>query len=207
MEEYILTSFKYYATLLLLLLALPTRHTPITDSMFSTRGRKVLLSVHILLNSIWLGGIAIILLLNLSKIGVQNGDELYAINNSIFNLLDVVVINVAFGVIVTGLLFSLFTKWSFFDFYWVTIKWICLVALFVLIMFFLTPAINGMVAVSDVSRSEALTNPAYLHYQSSASLYSGLLLGLLMVLVALSVFKPGESERTCSRQNVGPFLL
>ncbi len=147
--------------------------------MLNVTGRRVLLSIHLTLNSILIGGLVAILVLNFAKQGAHNGDQLYTINLAIFKIHDIVVMNVGMGVVVTGLLFSLFTKWGFFDFYWVTVKWLSLAILFFVIIFYLTPAVNSMAAMSDVERVQALSNPDYLHYEKQSAIIVALLLALL----------------------------
>jgi len=158
--------------------------------MLATTGKRTLLTIHILLNGIWMGGLAAILFLNTTKGPVINGDQLSAVNETLFRIHDVVVMNIGFGVIVTGLLFSLFTKWGFFDFSWVIVKWLGLVVVFLLVTFFLAPVINGMAALSDVHGLLALNSPAYLEYERQTTVFSALLLALLTLIIGVSVFKP-----------------
>lgn len=165
--------------------------------MFGITGKRILLSVHLLLNSVWVGGLAVILFLNATKGPVISADHLSAVNQTLFRIHDVVVMNIGFGVVVTGLLFSLFTKWGFFDFYWVIVKWLGLVGVFLLITFLLAPVVNGMAALSDVHGLQALTNPAYLEYERQTTLVSALLLALLALIIGVSVFKPwGPRKRS-----------
>jgi uncharacterized protein with FMN-binding domain len=158
--------------------------------MLGTTGKRILLSIHILLNSIWIGGLAAMLFLTLARERVERGQQLYGTNLTVFLIHDAVVMNVGVGVVVTALLFSLFTKWGFFDFYWVIGKWIGLLVMFGVITFLLAPAVNGMVALSDLEGIHALDNPSYLQYQSETTLHSSILLLLLLFLIGLSVFKP-----------------
>lgn len=158
--------------------------------MLGITGRRVLLSIHILLNSILIGGFAAILFLNLVKQNTTTSDNINALNLAIFKIHDQLVINAAFGVIITGLLFSLFTKWGFFDFYWVTIKWISLAILFFLIISFMGPVVNGMAAISDVEGIQALMNPEYLKYENDVNILPILILLILISIITISVFKP-----------------
>ena len=159
--------------------------------MLGIKGRRILLSIHILLNSILFGGFVSILFLNFIKKG--EGD--YALNLAIFKIHDLVITYAAFGVIITGLLFSLFTKWGFLDFYWVTLKWISLGILFFLIIAFVGPAVNGIAAISDVEGVQALINPEYLKYEEDVNFLSILILLILISIVAISVFKPWGKRR------------
>ena len=158
--------------------------------MLDIAGRRILLSIHLLLNSLLIGGLVGIVYLVMTTRGLSNGDELYAAHLVMFRIHDTLVMNAGFGVIITGLLFSLFTRWGFFDFYWVIFKWVGLAVLFIGITFFLAPAINGMAAISDVERSQVISNPLYRQCESEAVLIALLLLLLLVALVVVSVFKP-----------------
>jgi len=169
--------------------------------MLGLKGRRVLLSVHILLNAIWIGGLVAILFLNVIKGGLKSGDELYAANAIIFKLHDILLINLAFAVLTTGLLFSLFTKWGFFAFHWVTVKWLCMIVLFVLITFYLGPAINSLAAISDVERAQAAANPLYLQAQSDSTLLASIELVLLAIIIVISVFKPWGPRKRVFRVN------
>jgi len=113
----------------------------------------------------------------------------------LFRIHDVVVMNIGLGVIATSLLFSLFTKWGFFDFYWVIVKWLGLLIVFLLITFLLAPVVNGMAALSDVQGVEALNNPTYLAYERQTTLFSSVLLALLTVIIGVSVFKPWGARK------------
>ena len=179
--------------------------------MLGTTAKRILLSVHILLNSIWIGGLAAMLFLTFASERVESGQQLYGANLTVFLIHDAVVMNVGIGVIVTSLLFSLFTKWGFFDFYWVIVKWIGLLVMFGVITFLLSPAVNGMVALSDLEGIRALDNPTYLQYQRETTLYGSILLLLLLAVICVSVFKPwgprkrqfGTSRRTVLLSGVG----
>jgi uncharacterized protein with FMN-binding domain len=158
--------------------------------MLGITSRRVLLSIHLALNSILIGGLVAVVVLNYAKQGSQSGDQQYAINLALFKIHDTVVMNAGMGVIVTGLLFSLFTKWGFFDFYWVTMKWVGVALLFFVMIFYMAPAINGMAALSDVQRIQALGNPLYGQYEKQSAIFAALLLALLVAMIVLSVFKP-----------------
>lgn len=158
--------------------------------MLGLTGKRVLLTVHIIVNSIWIGGVALILFLNEWKSSLQAGTGVEFIDEMIFRIHDGVVMNIGFVVIITSFLFSLFTKWGFFDFYWVSLKWLNLVTLFVVITFFLAPAVNGMAALSNIEGLSVAENPEYLEYKRMTTLLSVSLLFLLCLVVTLSVFKP-----------------
>jgi len=158
--------------------------------MLGIQGKRILLSIHLLLNSIWIGGIIAIMFMNLLRAHAVDGDQLYAMNMLLFKIHDDLVMNVSFGVILTGLLFSLFTQWGFVGFYWVAAKWIGVMTLFVLITFYLAPSINVMAAIADVDRAHAVTNPLYLQFGKESMMFLSLQLLLLVLVILVSVFKP-----------------
>ena len=80
--------------------------------MLGIKGKRILLSIHLLLISIWIGGIIAIIFMSLLRAHAVDGDQVYAINMMIFKIHDDLVTNVSFGVILTRLLFSLFTQWG-----------------------------------------------------------------------------------------------
>ncbi len=153
--------------------------------MLSTTSKRILLILHIALNAVWMGGIAAILFLVPTR-----GDADTGLDRALFLINDLAVMNIGFGVILTGLLFSLFTKWGFFDFPWVILKWLGLIVIFVEITFYLAPAVNGMAALSDLHGPAALQHDEYNLYRGQTIRTATFLLVLQVVLVALSVFKP-----------------
>ncbi len=164
--------------------------------MLGITGRRVLLSIHLLLNSLLIGGIITILYLIMSADGVSPGEEQYTTHRVMFMIHDMLVMNAGLGVVITGLLFSLFTRWGFFDFPWVIVKWLGIIIIFLGITFFLAPAINGMAAIADVERSYGAANPLYRKYESEAVTTILTLIPVMITLVVVSVFKPwGQRKR------------
>ena len=158
--------------------------------MLSTRAKNVLLSLHILLTTVWVGGLVAMLVLFYTRAGFRNGDELAVVDRTIFYIHEYVIVNVNFGFVFTGLCFSLFTRWGFVRFYWVILKWLMLFVFAAVITVLMIPAVNGMAARSDVLRSAALSDPAYLAYSAQVAWIAWLeLIGLAGVIV-VSVFKP-----------------
>lgn len=163
--------------------------------MLNTTMKRILLSIHILLATIWLGGLAVILLLVHTKTGIANGDELAAVDRNIFYIHEYAVTNAMFGFVYTGLCFSLFTQWGGFKFHWVALKWVILFCFGLVITAVITPEINSMAAISDAYRADALTNPAYLQSVANVILFTWIELAILIAVVILSVFKPWGVRR------------
>jgi len=157
--------------------------------MFKTPGKRILLSFHIILISIWLGSLTSILLLQICKRSLPAA-HFFVVDGFIFAVFDSVIMYVSIAVAISGLLFSMFTKWGFFKFRWITVKWIAIFLLAIIIIFLASPSINGLAAFSDVFRQICESNPDYFTFESKVVFYSSIQLATLVFLIFLSVIKP-----------------
>ena len=79
------------------------------------KGLKWLKGFHMIAVSCWVGGAVALILLYFLKEGVTDGEVLYGINQSIHHVdMAIIVIPGAFGCLLTGLIYSLFSNWGFF---------------------------------------------------------------------------------------------
>lgn len=163
--------------------------------MLDTTWKRILLSIHILLAAIWIGGLTAMLLLLHNSANPPNGDEVATINRAIFHIHEYAIVNVSLLFTYTGLCFSLFTDWGGFRFYWILLKWVVFLLLSLALTLSIAPAVNSMAAISDTLRIEALSNPQYLQARSQTLLFVWIELLLLVALVILSVFKPWGVRR------------
>ena len=170
--------------------AVPARHRGSGTTLLGARGKNAILSLHHLLVAAWLGGLGVMLLLLYTKQGVRSGDELAAVDRTVFLINEYVVTNAAYGIVFTSLAFSLFTRWGFFRFKWIVVKWASLLVFAALITLAVAPAVNGMAALSDALRARALVEPAYGQLQAEALRYTWLQIVSLAVVVVISVYKP-----------------
>jgi len=158
--------------------------------MLGVRGRKILLAIHILLISTWLGSLISILILLGSKGSASGILQIDIADKAVFLLSDSVIMNIAIAVGISGLLFSMFTTWGFLKFYWIMTKWTILVILAVVIIFFAGPSVNGMAAVSDVFKVQARGMARYAEFERQALWSSCAQLILLTAVIFVSVLKP-----------------
>ena len=130
------------------------------------KGKSWLKGFHIFFACAWVGAGISMLLLSLLDGHIQNGDELYAVNDSIQLLDYYIIIPAALGSLITGLLISLFTNWGFFKFNWVIFKWVATVAQIIFGTFWLGPWTDGATAIADleVEHEEAETSLWYVRY-------------------------------------------
>ncbi|WP_456409126.1 FMN-binding protein [Caldithrix abyssi] len=162
--------------------------------MLKTSGKKILLTIHITMVSIWLGSLTSILLLQIGKRALTSA-HFFLVDRFIFAIFDSVIMYIAIAVAISGLLFSMFTNWGFFKFHWITIKWITIFLLAGIIIFLASPSINSMAAISDIFRHECESNLDYLKFESNVVLFTAIQLVTLVLLILLSVFKPWGARK------------
>ena len=158
--------------------------------MLSIRGKKVLLSLHILLISIWLGSLSIILFLQLYKHTYFMASDFRIVDRLIFAINDMVIMNISVIVALSGLLFSLFSPWGFFKFRWIIFKWLAVLLIALFLLFWAAPAINGMAALSDVHGNQVAMQAKYLLFEQQVLQQTLFQLIALITVITVSVFKP-----------------
>ncbi|MDY6933257.1 MAG: hypothetical protein SVZ03_03430 [Spirochaetota bacterium] len=154
------------------------------------KGKRWIITLHIIFSSAWIGS-AFAMIIPSIVIGLpENGDEIYALTLCVKTIDDYVIIPGAIGTLLTGLLLSMLTKWGFFIYRWVLLKWIITITIILFGTFCLGNWVNGMTSLSDCQRLEVLQNPKFIAYRSNALIFGSLQLGILLFTTVISVFKP-----------------
>ncbi len=169
--------------------------------MLNPTSKKVVLAFHLILVANWIGCLMAILVVHISKQSSFAAAHYFIADKIIFMLSDTLIMNLSLLVALTGLVFSLFTPWSFFKFHLLTVKWVAIFSLAATIIFLAGPAINGMAAISDVLGEVCQGDQNYLKFEQQAVLYSAVQLFLLIVIVLISIFKPWGARQRQSRVN------
>jgi uncharacterized membrane protein len=85
----------------------------------SVSQQKILKVIHLISMGIWLTGVIILTLLPIISRKITNGDELYMYNN-IYHFIDMFILTpAAILTLITGIIYSVFTKWGFFRRGWI----------------------------------------------------------------------------------------
>ncbi|MBC9784329.1 hypothetical protein H1S01_07370 [Heliobacterium chlorum] len=159
------------------------------------RGVSWLKSFHIFVSGVWVGaGICMIMISYFGR--PANGDELYATNAAAKLIDDFVVIPAAISSLLTGLVYSVFTKWGFFKHRWVTVKWVVTVFSILFGTFFLGPWLNDATSIAASERWMALNNPIYVHSITMNRYFGTMQVASLIFLVFISVIKPWRKNST-----------
>lgn len=133
-------------------------HLPIKD--FSKRTLKIVKTIHIITAALWLGGIVNAFLIFMSGLP----------EDIMFSLLERIgissIVPAALTSLFTGLYYGLFTRWGFFKYPWLTLKWILMIVMMVC----------GIVG-----------HPAVPLYISQLS--------IMLLIIIISVYKPGGCRK------------
>lgn len=161
-----------------------------------TTGMKWLKGIHLLAACCWVGGATALATLYFLKQGVDDGGVLYGINQSIHHVdMMVIVIPGAFGCLLTGLVYGLFTRWGFFRHGWVLFKWVFTVGCILFGTFYLGVWETSVMEMSGTLGLDALKDPAYIADQAKHFYFGLLQLAILATMVFVSVFKPWKGRR------------
>jgi uncharacterized membrane protein len=164
------------------------------------KGLRWLKGFHLIAVSCWIGGGVSLLLLYFLKTGVTDGSVLFGINQSIHHVdMAVVVISGAFGCLITGLIYSGFSRWGFFKQKWLIFKWIITITAILFGTFFLGPWETKMMEISAELGLTALSDDTYLYNQRMNLIFGAAQVFVLMITVFISIFKPWKRKSSSSK--------
>ncbi len=124
------------------------------------QGQKWLKAIHIFFGSLWMGG-ALCVLLMLFFLKADSDRQLYGINQAV-NFVDVwIIIPGNLGLVITGIIYSAFTKWGWFKHKWITVKWIIAVYGMTFGTFWLGPWASSLERIANSEGLNALADPQY----------------------------------------------
>jgi len=156
----------------------------------TTSQQKVLKFFHILASGLWLSCVLLLALLPLIPVDAASGDGVY-MYRIMFHFIDTYVLTVAaILTLLSGLFYSMFTKWGFFRSGWLVYKWIVTVGLVLVGTFYLGPLSAELLHIARDERLMALQDPAYTSGHTvlvAAAVINSILLSLA---VLVSIFKP-----------------
>jgi uncharacterized protein with FMN-binding domain len=95
-----------------------------------------------------------------------------------------------YGLLATSIVFSLFSSWGFFRHIWVVLKWVGLILIVLCSTIWLIPAVDGMAALSDGLYSIPGAGESYSSLFRQAFTMACVVIGIGVILMGLSVFKP-----------------
>lgn len=160
--------------------------------------KKWLKSIHLLAAGIWITTGLIMFLLHFMRNEVQTGDQLYLMNKVIHFMDMKILVPSAIVSLLTGWIYSQFTKWGYFQYGWMTFKWIITLLIIILGTLYSGPWITEMVRISGEIGMAALSNTEYQWYDKWQTLMGICMNGTLIITIFISVFKPGRTKKKLS---------
>ncbi|MEI7644469.1 MAG: hypothetical protein WCJ55_09325 [Chloroflexales bacterium] len=159
----------------------------------STTGRAWLKGFHIVCTCAWVGAGVCMFLLNFVA-RPDNSHDLYVVMAALTIIDEWAVIPAAVGSLLTGLLISLLTPWGFFKWRWVAVKWGLTIAMTLFGIFYLSPWLHEMAAITVADPVGALQNKTFQSNRLLLSLSSGPMFLSMLFLVFISVIKPWSTR-------------
>jgi uncharacterized membrane protein len=152
-------------------------------------GQRWLKAFHSLFACMWVGA-AIVLSVKQFFVSAATGGELYGITATM-DFIDVfIIIPGAIGVLLTGLIYSVWTHWGWFKHTWITVKWvICLYG----VGFGTYPLGPWMSELADRSKEmglAALADPVFRHNRTMLYAFGTFQAATLVVAVFITALKP-----------------
>ena len=155
----------------------------------SAKGQKWIKGFHVLFGCVWVGSALSLVIIQFS-ISPSDGMELYGIMRIVHFIDYCVLVPGAIGILLTALIYSIWTNWGWFKHGWIMVKWIiCLYG----IIFGSYPLGPWQTAMTHISREKglaALLDPTYLHNRNMLYIFGTFQTATLVFAVFLSVLKP-----------------
>lgn len=118
----------------------------------SANGMKILKIAHIICGIMWIGGVLALVCIMLGSHPITP-DQIYIAALDQLLIDEWFLIPGGIGIVITSLVYSILTKWGFFKFRWITVKWF--ITIFLVII---GKAYMGVLIVSNMAYTERLIN-------------------------------------------------
>ncbi|ALO16095.1 putative integral membrane protein [Salinivirga cyanobacteriivorans] len=157
---------------------------------------KLLKSIHVLAAGVWITtGLVMLSFETFMPEKIQTGEHLYMANYILYFIDTKILPPAAITCLLTGLIYSVFTKWGFFKHNWIIFKWIVTIVLILLGTFASEPLIIKMLELSKAEGITALNNSYYELISNGQFILGLVMLSTLIVTVFISVFKPLKKRK------------
>lgn len=161
----------------------------------SKNQRNWLKSIHVFSAGVWITTGLVMFLIHFLGADLKTGSELHFLNRIIYFIDMKILVPSAILSLLTGWMYSHFTKWGYFKHGWLIFKWIITVLIIVLGTILSEPWISKMVSISGTLGLDAITDPDYLWYGQAHNILGVCMTGTLIIAVFISIFKPTKSKQ------------
>ena len=160
--------------------------------------KKWLKSIHLLAAGVWVTVGLTMFLLQFMSDEIQTGDQLNLMNK-ILHFIDMkILVPAAILCLLTGWMYSHFTKWAYFKHGWMIFKWVITLLIITLGTIYSGPWITNLVRISGELGMAALDNADYQWYDKYQNIMGFCMNATLIITVFISVFKPWKSKKKIS---------
>ncbi len=163
-----------------------------------SKGMKLMKLLHLVAAFLWVGG-ALSMMLILTWFHPETPYEMYMFAHTLKVIDDIMIIYGAYGFLVSGVLYGVFTHWGFFKHKWVTVKWVLTIAMILSGTFLMGPCVNGnALPMEELAR---YTTEADVFWANVAQItrWGWVQIALMTITVIISVYKPWKSRKTSKR--------
>jgi len=142
----------------------------------------------------WVGA-AVCLCIKQFFINPGNGGELYGITSTM-DFIDIyIIIPGAMGVLLTGIIYSVWTHWGWFRHNWIMVKWVICLYGVIFGTFLLGPWMSGLAHISREQGLTALNDPGFLHNRERLMIFGTFQVSTLLFAVFITTLKPWKRNK------------
>ncbi|MBN2497678.1 MAG: DUF2269 family protein [Deltaproteobacteria bacterium] len=153
------------------------------------RAQRWLKTFHVLLATMWLGGGLCLVLLDRTRCAASAG-ELIGHCRAMVIIDDWIIVPGAIGLLLTGLLYSIWTRWGWFKHFWIAVKWIIMFTGVLVGTFVLGPWLTELYDLARQKGLAALSDPDFLELQTRNGLIAIAQVSTIVLALLLSTLKP-----------------
>ena len=160
----------------------------------SANAMKFLKICHILCGIMWIGGVMALVSIMLGS-HPTTPDQIYIAALDQLLIDEWFLIPGGIGIVITSLVYSILTKWGFFKFRWITVKWF--ITIFLVII---GKAYMGVLIVSNMAYAERLINETLPYAPFYTNVQNVVIAGIIQlicffIILILSVIKPWNKPK------------
>ena len=166
----------------------------------NTSGMKILKFFHIIFSTFWAGAV-FYLFIGFMICKYQDENFIIGMIKGIDIYDKYIIVPSMLGLIITGLVYSIFTAWGFKKYYWIIIKWVMAISF----VYIGSNIIDGLVSklLTIISKNNFTKNdPEFLVELLKTQQVFGTMILMFIIVALLSIFKPfGKIKKRQEKTN------
>jgi uncharacterized membrane protein len=166
------------------------------------KGMRWLKIFHLISVALWFGGISSLVILIFGA-ALSSFEEVSAIYSSMRKIDELLIRNGGQGILITSLIYSIWTHWGFFKHKWVTVKWGIFALQMVFGIGFLNRWVGTNVHLLETEKSMALSNPIFIQNHSLIQIGTITQALVIIIVIGISVIKPWKKKDKVLIRNAG----